>query len=89
MLNNVGGDALTIQFEDASTGGEITSWSWTVTNDTTGEVVATFEGAGAHQYTFAEATSYTVTMDVEGPGGGGTSNQIKRNRKRWNCNRQL
>ncbi|MFW5748276.1 MAG: PKD domain-containing protein [Chloroflexota bacterium] len=62
------GQALVVEVVDTSdqvNGGPIETWDWTVTDDT-GDVLATAQGPGPHQFNFSSAGTYTIEMLVTG-----------------------
>ena len=61
------GDApLTVTVTD-TTQGEITSWEWTFGDG------GTATGEGPHQHTYQSFGTYTISLKVNGPNGGGTA----------------
>ncbi|MCB9437522.1 MAG: PKD domain-containing protein [Anaerolineales bacterium] len=67
--NPVQGDApLTTSITGTNSGGPITTWTWSFG---AGASPANATGQGPHSVTYANPGTYTVTLEVEGPGGSG------------------
>jgi PKD repeat protein len=62
---------LTVNFNDASTGGPITIWSWDFGDNSSAIVTTT-----SVSHTYTTAGNFTVTETVSGPGGSNTATRI-------------
>lgn len=62
---------LTVNFNDASTGGPITVWSWNFGDNSSAIVTTT-----SVSHTYTTAGDFTVTETVSGPGGSNTGTRI-------------